>query len=67
MGDAKKLGKPLGEDSQNGKNTFVSMYGVEKCEQLVDELTHKAIECTEMFSDGDELRQIALWLTDRQF
>ncbi|MBE6993025.1 MAG: polyprenyl synthetase family protein [Ruminococcaceae bacterium] len=66
-GDAALVGKPVGEDGESGKNTFVSMYGVEKCNELIAELTDKAIRCTEAFANGDELREIALWLTDRQY
>ncbi len=66
-GDAELVGKPVGEDSESGKNTFVSMYGVERCEELISELTGKALACAERLDGGGELRDIALWLTDRQY
>ncbi|MEA4921342.1 MAG: farnesyl diphosphate synthase [Clostridiaceae bacterium] len=67
-GDAALLGKPMGEDVKNGKNTFVSYYGMDKCEILIAELTEKAISYAESFGRGAaELKEIALWLTDRKY
>ena len=41
---AEELGKPIGSDADNGKATFVSLYGLEKCAQLVEEHTRRAQE-----------------------
>lgn len=67
-GDAALLGKPMGEDAKNGKNTFVSYYGIERCETIIAELTEKAMMYSESFGEGSaELKDIALWLTDRTY
>ena len=36
---AGELGKPIGSDEGNGKTTFVTLFGVDKCSQLVAEHT----------------------------
>jgi len=67
-GDAALVGKPLGTDAENQKNTFASVYGVEKCESLIEELTTKALAYAEAFGEGaEQLRNLALWLTDRTY
>lgn len=40
--DTATLGKPVGSDAENEKNTFVTLYGIENCQQLVLENTEKA-------------------------
>lgn len=47
-----ELGKPVGSDLENSKSTYVSLLGIEKCRELVDELTQKALKSLEVFS-GD--------------
>lgn len=37
-----ELGKPVGSDAANGKTTYVSLLGLEKCEKLVLEYTAQA-------------------------
>ena len=41
---AEELGKPIGSDAGNGKTTFASLYGLEKCARLVAEHTRLAQE-----------------------
>ena len=41
---ARELGKPIGSDADNGKTTFASLYGLEKCAELVAEHTRLAQE-----------------------
>ncbi len=68
FGDAALVGKPVGSDAENDKNTFASIYGPEKCEELIRELTDKAMTYAEVFGTGAEsLKNLALWLTDRAY
>ncbi len=39
-----ELGKPVGSDAENGKPTFATLFGLEKCRVLVDEHTRRAKE-----------------------
>ena len=38
------LGKPIGSDKEQGKNTFATLYGCEKCKELLNEHMAKAIK-----------------------
>jgi geranylgeranyl diphosphate synthase type II len=61
-----ELGKPVGSDVENHKSTYVSILGIDKCRELVDEYTDKAIKALDAF-DGDSsaLIDIALKLAKR--
>ncbi|MBQ5782536.1 MAG: polyprenyl synthetase family protein, partial [Oscillospiraceae bacterium] len=39
-----QLGKPIGSDAQNGKSTFVTLYGLEQSKKQVELLTKQAKE-----------------------
>lgn len=51
IGDARKLGKATGVDTE--KNTFVRLYGIDRCEQMVFEETERAINCLAVFKNAD--------------
>ena len=63
IGDAGALGKAVGVDE--GKNTFVRLYGLEKCEQMVHRLTDTAIKALEAFDDHEYMQAMAQSLTER--
>ena len=61
-----ELGKPVGSDNENSKSTYVSLLGIDKCRQLVDELTQKAIDALSVFdADTTQLKEFALSLSRR--
>lgn len=64
IGDADKLGKATGMDGQ--KNTFVRLYGLEKCEELVREHTEAAIDALDVFEDSEFMRELAMSLVGRE-
>ena len=64
IGDAEKLGKATGMDGQ--KNTFVRLYGLEKCEELVREHTDAAIDALDVFEDSEFMRELAMSLVGRE-
>lgn len=41
-GNQDELGKPIGSDSENGKSTFITLYGLEQSKRQVEELTKQA-------------------------
>ncbi len=62
-----ELGKPVGSDLENNKTTYVSLFGIEKCRQMVDELTDEAIKALDSFDDDSTaLKNIALSLANRK-
>ena len=64
IGTQEELGKAVGTDA--AKNTFVRLYGLEKCEELVEYYTSKAIEQLQVFTDTDYLIALARSLTARK-
>lgn len=63
IGDAQQLGKAVGVDEN--KNTFVRLYGLEKCEEMVKLYTEKAIEAVSVFESNEYITALALELTSR--
>lgn len=63
IGDAQTLGKAVGVDGK--KNTFVQLYGLEKCEQLVKEHTKKALSALIVFPEHSFMEALAISLTNR--
>lgn len=62
-----QLGKPVGSDWNNMKSTYVSHLGVERCRQLVNELTDSAIASLSVFEENtDALKQFAIDLANRK-
>ncbi len=63
IGTAEEMGKGVGTDA--GKNTFVRLYGLEKCEELVQKYTDYAISALDVFDDNSYLIELAKSLTGR--
>ena len=68
VGDQDKLGKPINSDLENNKSTFVTLFGIEKCKKLVEELTEKAKSSLDIFGEtADELKALADYLCKRDY
>ncbi len=64
---SEELGKPVGSDSDNNKSTYVSLLGIDRCKELVDELTNTAVESLNAFEcDTAALKELAYSLSKRQ-
>ena len=63
IGTAEEMGKGVGTDTT--KNTFVRLYGLEKCASLVKKYTDYAISALDVFGDTDYLIGLAKELTGR--
>ncbi len=64
IGDAGELVKATGHDAD--KNTFVRLYGLPKCEELVQKYTSMAIEQLSVFDHPEDLISLARSLTERR-
>lgn len=53
IGTEELLGKPIGSDNQQGKTTFVTLYGLEKSKDTVEALTNEALEILKSFPDNE--------------
>lgn len=63
IGTREEMGKNVGKDGK--KNTFVRLYGLEKCEELVKKYTEKAVSMLSGFEDPEFLIRLAQSLTSR--
>jgi len=64
IGTQEEMGKGVGTDES--KNTFVRLYGLEKCEELVRKYTQMAIEALEVFPNNEYMISLAKSLTERR-
>ena len=63
IGNAELLGKATGMDA--GKNTFVQLYGLEKCDELVKEHTNEALSRLGVFINTEYMKALSLELVGR--
>ncbi len=64
IGTQEEMGKGVGTDEN--KNTFVKLYGLERCEELVRMYTDYALQTISIFPDNGFLQTLALQLTERK-
>ena len=64
IGTQEEMGKGVGTDA--AKNTFVRLYGLEKCEEYVQQYTQKAIDSLCAFDDPSYMKSLAEDLTARR-
>lgn len=63
IGTQEQMGKGVGTDAT--KNTFVRLYGLKKCEELVQKYTTVAIDALSIFDETAYMIALAKSLTDR--
>lgn len=62
-----ELGKPVGSDEKNEKNTYVTMYGMEAAQKQVEALTQEAARCMEQLTVTNSfLNDLLLYLIRRR-
>ena len=66
-GNSEITGKPVGNDKELGKCTYVSYYGLEGAKQELNKITDEAILVLKEYGEKAEfLRQLAVYIRDRQ-
>ncbi|MBO4375937.1 MAG: polyprenyl synthetase family protein [Lachnospiraceae bacterium] len=68
IGTLEELGKPIGSDAKNNKQTYVTIYGMDKAERDVTMLSEEAIACIEAVDTanrGDFLKRLIISLIHR--
>ena len=67
VGNAESFGKDTGADARQGKSTFASELGIDKCRELAHRLTSSAKEALEGYAGADELTTLCDELENRTF
>ena len=66
LGSTETLGKTIGKDDDSKKSTFVTVYGLEKAEKMLEDYTDKAIESLSKYGAKAEfLINLSKFLLDR--
>ena len=65
-GNEEILGKPVGNDKQLEKCTYVSKYGLQGAKDILEKITKEAIEEIDIYGDKAEfLKELALYIKNR--
>ena len=65
IGSAEAMGKDVGNDEESGKSTFVSLYGLEACQEEVEVLTKAACDAVKQLPEHEFLIALAESLSAR--
>ncbi len=65
-GNEGELGKPVGNDKEMGKCTYVSQYGLQGAKDILDTLVEDAISCLKVYGEKAAfLKGIAIYIKNR--
>ena len=67
IGNAETMGKNVGVDSDNNRKNYVTLYGLDKAQELVETFTNNALDALEVFGEENtkEIKELALSLVNR--
>ena len=66
VGDSQILGKPVGNDKERQKCTYVTKYGLEKAQEILEELTQEAVAIAEGYGQkGEFFKEFAIYIKNR--
>ncbi len=66
IGSAEVMGKDVGNDAESGKSTFVTLFGLDACVNMVNELTDEAISAVLDIEGSEFLIDLAKALATRK-
>ena len=61
-----ELGKPVGSDEEENKTTFVSLYGVERAQEIANAVTNEALAYLDKFGNDAFLTELTEMLLKRK-
>ena len=65
-GDEAITGKPVGNDREKNKCTYVTKYGLEEAKSILNKITEEALEIIEEHEEnGEFLKELALYIKNR--
>ena len=69
VGDEKVLGKPIGNDKERGKNTFVTVLGLDEAKKILEETVQDALSILDDFTDINTvfLEELAIFIKERNY
>lgn len=66
IGDAKIMGKPVGNDKELNKVTYVTKFGLIKAQEYLENITQEALKSIEKYGTKAEfLKELATYIKDR--
>ena len=65
-GDAQKIGKRVGKDSDAGKLTYPGLLGLQESQDRAEQLIKDACDALEVFDEARHLRQLARFVLQRE-
>lgn len=66
IGNQEELGKPVGNDRERGKCTYVTKYGLKKAQEMLNDITNEAIEIIKSYKKNSEfLEELAIYIKNR--
>ena len=67
VGDQDVLGKPIGSDERNGKQTYVTIYGMEQARDKVKSLSEDGVYILDTIGgDNQFMKELMLYLIHRE-
>ena len=59
-------GKPVGNDKEKNKCTYVTKYGLQEAKNILNKITNEAVAIMDSYgSRGEFLKQLAIYIKDR--
>ncbi len=66
-GTEEETGKPVGNDKEKGKCTYVSKYGLQGAKEKLNKITQEAVKIVEEYGNkGEFLKELALYIENRK-